>query len=201
MIERRSITHEILFWGVLGLMLFVGIYFLGMAVWPYTPVRVDSITPSKTKVCRGEELCFRFVGEKYYDMTTQINVELVNGEAYAVMTYASDNPKGLIEKERCFIVPYHVKPNNYHIRWTGNYHMNAFKTVRKSFLTDWVEVTSGAKGLAQGPIGPRGAIGRTGPAGQQGKKGGFSFGGTEGPQGKQGLPGKPGKSCTGDVCK
>ena len=136
----KNSLSEILFWAMFFALIALFVI-MGYFTWyPYTPVRVDGIIPDKTEVCRGEELCFMFKGEKFYEMPVEILVELTNGERYYVMRYTSNTPKGDVFNRRCFIVPNSVKPNNYRIEWTGTYKMNMLREVHKKGYSGWIEV-------------------------------------------------------------
>lgn len=143
--RRHTLLKEVIFWGIIGITTAIGLYLIILAAYSYKPLVVESVVPDEQVVCRGEELCFIFRGEKFYDVPAYVTVELVNGERYVVMNYASNTPKGSIFRKRCFFVPYHVKPAKYQIVWTGSYQMNAFNIVHVRANSDWVEVTTSGR--------------------------------------------------------
>jgi hypothetical protein len=112
-----------------------------MALWPYEPMRIDKFLVDKTEVCRGGVVTFQFVGEKMTDVSPDISVDFVDGEAIPLMTYAGANPKGTLLKARSFVVPFHSKVNqDYQIRWTAKYPMNIFNKVTITKLSPFVKV-------------------------------------------------------------
>jgi hypothetical protein len=114
---------------------------LSMALWKYTPLRIDRIIVTPYNIVqRGEKLCFKFEGEKFYDITSHVTVELVNGEAFHIMSYDAEITKGNDFKQRCFVVPSVLCPNIYQIRWTGTFDMNLFNHPKKQFFSDPIEV-------------------------------------------------------------
>ena len=125
---------------LLFLFVFVLIYLIGMALYPYEPVRIDKFLISKNKVVVGEKLCFQFTGQKFYSVPVTVSIELTNGENYFVMSYDSNNPVGSVFKKRSLIIPYHVEAGKYRLRWTGVYQMNPFNIVRRTVLSDAFEV-------------------------------------------------------------
>jgi hypothetical protein len=158
----KSKLSDFLLWTLLVGLILVSGYVAYLALYPYDPLRIDKIVPDKTTVCRGGDLCFQFEGEKFYDIPTNVVIELINGEVYGVMAYSSNSPKGKVFKKRCFIVPYNIKPNTYQIRWTGVYEFNALNHVRKTAKSEFITVTDQMKGIKgdRGPVGPRGPKGK-----------------------------------------
>jgi hypothetical protein len=132
--------RECLLWVLLLIMAGTMLTFFAMAWWPYKPLRIDAVSVDKTQVCRGDEMCFQFTGEKFYEMPVNVLIELVDGERYQVMKYTSNMPKGTIFRKRCFIVPHFVKPGKYQIVWSGAYEMNAFNTVHMKARSEWIQV-------------------------------------------------------------
>jgi hypothetical protein len=108
--------------------------------YPYNPITVDKITISKEVVSRGECLSFLFHGEKHYPIPVDVTIELVDGVSYFIMSYSSNNPVGNKFKARPFIIPQHIIPGKYKIRWTGVYTMNALNIVRVKKLSQEFEV-------------------------------------------------------------
>jgi hypothetical protein len=151
----------------LVVIMFVG---LTMALYPYQPIRVDKFCIDKTVVTHGEKVCFRFEGEKFMPVPVNVLIELANGENIEIMKYTSNNPVGTTFKQRCFLMPHHVIPNRYQIRWTGVYPVNALN--RKTVSSQWITVVSDP--LTKGEKGDPGPQGKQGA---KGDKGGFSFGG------------------------
>jgi hypothetical protein len=139
--------REILFWGTMLLMVSILLYIFFLAAYPYKPLRLDSMVVNKDQVCRGGELCFVFKGEKFYPIPADVTVELSNGERYQVMKYTANNPVGTVFRQRCFIVPYHVKPGKYEVIWTGKYEPNAFQSVYIKKKSNWIEVANSMKRL------------------------------------------------------
>jgi hypothetical protein len=194
--SRRFRLKEILFYSMLiGLALVCGSLML-FAWYPYTPLRIDSFPLDKTEVLQGGEICFTVNGEKFYDIPVDVNIELINGESMSMVNYRANNPKGLLHKTRCFVIPYHVKPGYYQVRWSGVYQMNAFNYVRLVQLSDWVVVAADRIGER----GRRGQIGDTGAKGEKGDTGGIFGGkGDKGNKGDRGPKGDKGpKGAKGD---
>jgi hypothetical protein len=116
------------------------LYLMFLAFYPYEPVRIDKFLIDKPKVSVGEKLCFQFAGEKFHAVPVEVSIELMDGENYFIMSYDSNNPVGCVFKKRCFIIPYHVEPGKYRLRWTGIYVMNMFNHIRKTVQSDMFEV-------------------------------------------------------------
>jgi hypothetical protein len=138
--------------------------------WPYNPIRIDKFILDKEVVSQGEQICFRFEGEKYLDLPANVTIELVNGESIQIATYIATNPPGTVLRSRCFNIPYHVMPKkDYQIKWTGNYHVNPIRHVIKTTQSEKFEVTENhnLKGL-------KGDTGKQGKTGAEGKGRGFT---------------------------
>jgi hypothetical protein len=176
---------DYLIWILLAMLIGVVVYVGFLAWYPFNPIRIDSMPISKTEVCRGERVCFRIIGEKFYAVPVKVSVELVNGEGIAIINYVSNHPPGSKFPPRCFNVPYHVEPGQYRVRWTGVYEMNAFNHVRKVVMSDTLTILPSPKMM-------RGDKGDTGEKGEKGDKGGVSIFG-EGKKGEKGDPGRPGR--------
>jgi hypothetical protein len=182
------------FWGVVALVVGVMGYILILATWPYNPLRLDSFTINKTEVIRGEEVCFKITGEKFYNVPVRVVLELVDGEdlklsrSISVITYGSNQPKGSGFPERCFNVPSQVRNQPYKLRWTGTYEMNGFNHPRYVAHSEWLAVLDSASMMK----GDKGDQGEKGDRGFPGERGGVSLFG-EGKQGPRGVPGKAGK--------
>jgi hypothetical protein len=151
---------------VLLLATLTGILLVGtiMAVYPYKPLRVDSFRLDKTVATHGEKVCILVTGEKLMDVPVHILIELVDGESYEIMRYGSNTPPGDKFKPRSFIVPHHIKPGMYRVRWTGVYPVNALNHVRYTFLSEYIEIKDETE-----------IVGKQGPKGEKGDRGGFSI--------------------------
>ena len=134
---NRSVTILVSMMVVLLALLFISFV---AAVYPYKPLRVDKIILSSHDVAKGDRVCFLFKGEKFYDMSANITVELVNGEAYHIMSYTSETPAGTMFKPRCFIIPQNIEPGQYQIRWTGVFYMNPFNYPKQRHMSEWINV-------------------------------------------------------------
>jgi hypothetical protein len=111
-----------------------------VALYPYEPLRVDKFIVDKDVAKRGEKVCFQFEGEKYYDVYTEATVELVNGEAFHIMSYSLNMTKGTDFKQRCFMIPASICPSGYRIRWTGSFDINPLNHPKRVFYSDLIEV-------------------------------------------------------------
>jgi hypothetical protein len=171
MTEKRNKFKDIFFWAAWGTLLSIGVYIIALSLWPYDPLRIDDFSVSKKEVCRGEEICFRIVGEKFYSIPVRVSVELIDGENIAIINYVSNNPKGKGFPPRCFNIPYHIKPKIYHIRWTGVYEMNAFNQIRVVRISEPITILPSPKLLR----GERGDTGKQGEKGMRGERGGISL--------------------------
>jgi hypothetical protein len=125
---------------LLSLLISVLISILFMVWYPYNPLTVNTLKVNKSIVSRGECISFKVDGEKHYAIPVDVTVELVDGYAYFIMSYTSNNPPGKLFRERPFLIPYHIKPGKYRIRWTGVYNMNSLNVVRVKALSDEFEV-------------------------------------------------------------
>jgi hypothetical protein len=131
---------ELIAWSLaLALIAVLGI-FIFQSYYPYEPIRIDKIEVSSTNVKRGQIMWFCFVGEKFYNVPVRAQVELTDGRTYALMSYTSTNPIGVTFKPRPFIVPYHVVPGRYRLKWTGSYDMNPVNTVVKVAYSDTITI-------------------------------------------------------------
>jgi hypothetical protein len=175
-IERRrgdkgAGVTDVLLWVLLAILTLVVLYGGILAWFPYNPLRLDSFTLDKTEVCRGEKVCFKITGEKFYPVPVHVSVELINGESIAIVNYVSNHPVGEGFKPRCFNIPYHIEPKKYQLRWTGVYQMNAFNYVRRTALSEWITIRPGTAFLR----GDKGDTGKTGAKGDKGDKGGLKL--------------------------
>jgi hypothetical protein len=130
----------ILLWVLMGLLIFVISTSMVLTFYPYDPFRLDSISADKKVICRGQEICFTVIGEKFYDIPAYVTVDLINGETISIMNYRVHMPPGPVNRKRCFIIPYNVKPGNYRINWTAVYPVNVFKPVTRNGQSGWIEV-------------------------------------------------------------
>jgi hypothetical protein len=126
--------------GLFAILVAVFAYIAVLTLWPYEPLRLDSITAEKSVACRGEELCFTIKGYKYHNIMAQVNVDLINSESIAIMHYPASMPAGEICRKRCFVVPHHVKPGKYKINWSATYEVNAFRNVTYRGQSEEVEI-------------------------------------------------------------
>lgn len=177
-------------------LLFGALFAILLTYWsayPYEVVRIDSFNIDREVVAQGERICFQFEGEKYYDVSDTAAIELINGEAFRIMTYLANAPKGTKFKVHCFNVPFYISPGQYQIRWIGRWKINPIreesKTIDSKFITVVTETRS--KGLMgdpgqRGAKGERGATGLTGDRGAKGDTGGVSLFG----RGAKGSPGQ-----------
>ena len=108
--------------------------------WPVTPVRIDKISVSKSIVSRGEAVYFQFQGEKFLQIPVHVTLELVNGERIALVNYLSNNPIGKLCVKRNIVIPFHIIPGQYQLKWTGVFEVNALRTVTYSAKSDWITV-------------------------------------------------------------
>jgi hypothetical protein len=138
--------------------------------WPYNPIRVDRINIDKAVVAHGEKICFQFEGAKFMPVPVNVIIELVNGESFEIMKYSSNNAVGTKFKKRCFIVPHHIPPTKYQLKWSGVYPINALRHIPKSKLSDWIEVVEANSVLgSKGEKGEQVDPGRPGKDGKAGK--------------------------------
>jgi hypothetical protein len=119
---------DIILWILMLLLVFFLSGGLYQIYWPHEAVRIDKIVVSSSVMKRGSVQWFQFKGEKLMEITAHVTVELVDGKNYALMTYDSNNPVGTQFKPRAFIVPYHIVPGYYRIKWAGTYDINPLKT-------------------------------------------------------------------------
>jgi hypothetical protein len=141
---KKNGVKDKAFWVIFSLLVISMGYMVSIAAWPYKPVRVDSIIIDKEEAKRGDEVCFQFYGEKFYDIPTEITVELVNGERFEVAKYTSCTTPGVTFKPRCFIVPSNINIDSYRVQWTGVNYMNALnKVTTKGFSDNWIKIKGG----------------------------------------------------------
>jgi hypothetical protein len=136
----RNKVKDFMFWILFGFLTLSASMVLFLTWYPYNPITVDKITISKEVVSRGECLSFQFHGEKHYPVPVDVTIELVDGVSYFIMSYSSNNPVGNKFKARPFIIPHHIIPGKYKLRWTGVYTMNALNIVRVKKLSQEFEV-------------------------------------------------------------
>jgi hypothetical protein len=132
---------------ILLLAFFIGLIGTGlvMALYPYEPLRLDKFLTDRTEAAPGDKICFQFVGEKFYAVPVYASVELVNGEAIAIMSYTANAPAGEPFKKRCFVVPSCTESTYYKIRWTGTWPMNILNNVRRVYYSGWIKVEEKGK--------------------------------------------------------
>jgi hypothetical protein len=167
-------------------------YVIGLLVYPYVPLRIDSLTFDKKEAKQGDVVCFVVKGEKFMPIPVRVSVELVNGGVYEVMKYGSNHPPGDKFPDRCFDIPYSIKPKDYHLRWTGTYPVNPIRDVSVTKTSDCVVKVLDGKDQFRGPQGMPGHEGQRGLKGDKGDKGGVSLFG-QGPKGPKGDKGDPGR--------
>jgi hypothetical protein len=140
MMAINNTAKDIVFWGILLFMIGT-ITIMGWQAWyPYDPVTFNYLSVDKSTVCRGQELCYTIDADKNLDVPAKVAIEMANGENILIMTYDAHMPVGHVRRKKCFVVPYHVKPEKYRISWTGTYEVSPFQYVRKTILSDIVEV-------------------------------------------------------------
>ncbi|MFH0798395.1 MAG: collagen-like protein [Candidatus Woesearchaeota archaeon] len=201
LIKRYPITVTIMLLASLTGVVFVYLVMLSYILWyPFAPIRVDKIllgyqittngenafypfANNKAEVGQGDELCFKFEGEKFMAIPVHVVIELVNGEGIAIMSYDSNNPPGTKFKHRCFDIPYSVKARRYQLRWSGTYPVHSLRNIYYTKLSDWVEVYK-TEIFKRGLKGDKGAMGKQGITGAKGFKG---------DKGDKGDPGKDAK--------
>jgi hypothetical protein len=181
----KSKIYDIMMWVLLALFVTITSYVAFLTFYPYEPLRIDAFIVDKTEAVRGEKVCFRLIGEKFYPIPVKVSIELIDGENIAIVNYVSNNPVGKGFHPRCFNVPYHVEPKEYKLRWTGVYEMNGFNHVRKTAMSEIIKILPGPKMLR----GDKGDVGAKGDKGDKGEKGGVNLFG-EGPRGPEGKPGR-----------
>jgi hypothetical protein len=140
---KESLSHATrIEWTLWTLMLMAVLILIGGAYqiyWPHKAIRIDKIVVSDRVMHRGQVGWFQFQGEKFMPITAHAQVELTDGKSYALMSYDSDNPVGTKFIPRAFIVPYHVVPGKYRIKWTGSYDINPLNT--KKYFAYSEEIT------------------------------------------------------------
>lgn len=159
---------EILLWIMWLSITFIMGYFLYLFWWPIEPIRIDKIE-IKSELHAGERTSFHFMGEKFVDVPAHVSIELVNGESIALMTYTSHNSVGTVFRERPFIVPYHIYPGKYRLKWTGVYEVTALRSITRVAYSDWVTIKDDDD--CEGKEGPQGVKGARGERGQIGRQG------------------------------
>jgi hypothetical protein len=172
----RTYRRQINEYGFAILLGFLVIY-SGTLMWwllyPYKPMRVDkfNVYHEGELIHHGDMVCFQFEGAKLMSIPASIVIELVNGEAIFIMAYTSNNPVGTTFKKRCFIMPYHINPARYQLRWSGTYSTNPLRDIRMVTYSEYIDVANGGLKGEKGDTGKQGKIGVTGKQGIQGYKG------------------------------
>ena len=137
---RHATPTDIALWAAVILLAIILSGAIFQLVWPFNPVRVDRVCVMEKEIARGDVLHFQFHGEKYLDIPVHATVELVNGENVGAMSYVSHNPPGNVFKPRSFVVPYHMMPGKYKLKWTGVYEISPIRTVTKTYYTEEIMV-------------------------------------------------------------
>jgi hypothetical protein len=156
-------TNMVMVWIFLCLFLAGMATLLFIALYPFEPTKVSSFTIDKTQAYRGDMICYTIRGEKFYALPALVSIVLDNGESIEMMYYNSNVDVGLFMKKKCFIVPYHVIPNRYNVKWTALYPMFGRiipVTVKSKECVDILEEKK-----SRGARGPEGRQGRTGERG------------------------------------
>jgi hypothetical protein len=122
------------------ILLFCLVCILFMLWYPYEPIRCDGIVLSKTVMRSGECATFQFVGEKFMDIPVSVSVNLTNGANILLMTYTSNNPKGMTFKPRQFILPTNLHPGQYRLMWDGVYSVNPLRDIAIKYYSPWITV-------------------------------------------------------------
>lgn len=138
--DKLKIIKDGAFWIIFSCLAAILIYSAYQLWWPVTIIRVDSVKVFSTEARRGDTVTFQFVGEKFLPLPVHANIELVNGERIALMSYTSNNPVGNVFSRRSFIVPYHILPGKYQIKWTGVYEVNALRTITLTIKSEGITI-------------------------------------------------------------
>jgi hypothetical protein len=136
---RAPRVQEIITWALLFCLVSILAIVCYQIFYPHKVMRIDKIVVSNTTMHRGSVEWFQFEGEKFIPITAHINVEMSNGRSYHLMSYESDNPVGSKFVPRAFIVPNHILPGKYRIKWTGTYDVNPLNT--KKYFAYSEEIT------------------------------------------------------------
>jgi hypothetical protein len=132
--------REITLWVLQAVFMVILAYSAYQLWWPVEILRIDSVKVFQTEIKRGDLLTFQFTGEKLLPLPVHANIELINGERIAIMAYTSNNPVGTVFSRRSFIVPYHILPGRYQIKWTGVYEVNALRTITLTTKSEGITI-------------------------------------------------------------
>ena len=141
-------------------------------IYPYNPIRIDSLIVNQTEAVVGDRICIQIVGEKFMPIPVHVSIELINSVGIAIMNYDSNVPVGITFKPRCFNIPMHVDTATYRVRWTGTYVVNEFRHITKMVYSGPIHITNH---WYRGEQGKQGIQGVQGKQGIQGKRGGVSL--------------------------
>ncbi len=113
---------------------------LFMMFFPYKPIDINKLCLNKTSAIRGEEVLFLLDANKNMDILVNANLELVDGVSYGLFSYTTYHSRLKRPRWRSFVVPSHIKPGKYQLRWTGVYQVNCLNTVIVSTVSDWIDI-------------------------------------------------------------
>ena len=132
----KGCAFLILLWCFAGLLAYSA-----YSLWyPVDPFDIKSLTVDKQVINRGETFCFTIVGEKNINIPVHVVVELINDENITLVSYVANNPMGKLRKKRCIVMPYHIIPGKYQLKWSGIYEVNSIRSVPKQIISDYFVV-------------------------------------------------------------